>query len=426
MVKLEAARGDFTSLGGLVIFEELINKLELRKKIFDFLPGRKGRCKQRNFHKFRQMMLGFVAGADCLEDMNKLSDDPGFRALCGKDFYVAGTYGNMLRKFEPWQIRRLNETLATTALKLRRKLFKDDRNFILDIDSTDHRQYGKKMEGVRYSGYKGYNCLDSLQAFDQYGFQYWMEVREGATFTANNASTVIERVFRQVPKNMWRFLRADSGYCNFDVMRACAENNVSFVIAMRANMYEPHIKSVCHWRRAKHVFFRDGRECEIGSTIYIAKRNPRETLRVVMIRALKKNPGMFEDRYDYRAWVTNISEHEMKNEDLILFYRKRGNAENMIRELKNGYDIHHFPCEKLIANKAYGLMAAFAYNLMRMQAWNIEGDIPRFSKLIRFRMVNIAGQVVRKARRVIIRISQHRHKEVESWIKQIKYQFGYG
>jgi hypothetical protein len=42
--------------------------------------------------------------------------------------------------------------------------------------------------------------------------------------------------------------------------------------------------------------------------------------------------------------------------------------ENFIRELKNGLDLHHYPCQKLSANKAYGLMAAFAYNLMRYVA----------------------------------------------------------
>jgi len=40
-------------------------------------------------------------------------------------------------------------------------------------------------------------------------------------------------------------------------------------------------------------------------------------------------------------------------EKVVLFYRGRGNAENFIREGKNGFDLHHFPCLKLVANKAY-------------------------------------------------------------------------
>ncbi|MFK7873241.1 MAG: transposase, partial [Oligoflexales bacterium] len=45
--------------------------------------------------------------------------------------------------------------------------------------------------------------------------------------------------------------------------------------------------------------------------------------------------------------------------------RKRGHCENFIRELKNGLDLHHYPCQKLNANRAYGSIAAISYNLMR-------------------------------------------------------------
>jgi hypothetical protein len=44
---------------------------------------------------------------------------------------------------------------------------------------------------------------------------------------------------------------------------------------------------------------------------------------------------------------------------VIEFYRKRGNAENYIREDKYGFDLKHYPCLKLIANKAYGLISEF-------------------------------------------------------------------
>ena len=36
--------------------------------------------------------------------------------------------------------------------------------------------------------------------------------------------------------------------------------------------------------------------------------------------------------------------------------------------LKNGIDLHHFPCQKLDANRVYGTIAAFAYNFMRFMS----------------------------------------------------------
>ena len=102
----------------------------------------------------------------------------------------------------------------------------------------------------------------------------------------------------------------------------------------------------------------------------------------------------------------------MNNEELICFNKKRGNAENFIREFKNGFDIQHFPCLKLNANKAYGLIAAFAYNLMRFSSWTLDSKTPRFSKMLHFRMVYLAGQVVKKARSLIIRLNSHLYNEV--------------
>jgi len=350
--------------------------------------------------------------------MEKLSEDPGFSALCGKNMVTPAAYSFFLQSFKPWQIRRMNDVLLNTSIKMRKKRFADDREFILDVDSTGHKQYGKQMEGYQWSDYRKFSGLDSLQAYDQYGFQYWMDVRPGATYTANGAAEAIERIFAKVPKNFDRKFRGDSGYCQSDVFNACANQNVSFVVKMPANMRNPILSTVRNWRKSK-VHFRDGRKAQIGSTLYRAAKNPRETLRMVVIRTTKKNVTMYEkDRYDYQAWLTNFPESEMKHEEIIEFYRKRGNAENMIRELKNGYDIHHFPCKSLLANRAYGVIAALAYTLMRLQAWNIDGEVPRFSKLIRFRMVFVAGHVVKRGRDTIIRISKHKHKEVCDWLKR--------
>jgi hypothetical protein len=173
--------------------------------------------------------------------------------------------------------------------------------------------------------------------------------------------------------------------------------------------------------------FRDGRECEIGHTIYYPKHG-REALRVTFIRALRPKEqriALFDDaRYDYHAFVSNIGHHELQNEELIHFYQDRGNVENFIREAKNGFDLKHFPCQKLLANKAYSLAGMFAYALMRYMGYLLDPGKPRFSKIIRFRMINLACQVVKHARGVILRFNHHHLKEVENWLTTIKLQFG--
>ena len=425
ITKLEATNKALSALGGLNLFSSVFEHLTLEETLVQALPATKVTTKASGFAKFRALCLGLVAGADCLDDMERLGQDPAFAAQAGH-VNAATTYGDYLRSFTKAQLKDLNLGLIDTALRLRKTAQPKAKDFILDLDSTSHVQSGEKIEGCAYN-YKNEWCLDSLQAFDQFGFQYWMELRPGNTFTANGAPTAINEIFKRVPKKQGRLLRADSGYCNVDVFNACYHADVKFVCAMRENMFGPLVRRVANWKKAKTVKAKGGRECDIAHTLYQQQKGS-QTLRVVMIRALKEDVqalALFDDaRYDYYAWVTNVGHHEMTNEEIIDFYRGRGNAENFIRELKNGFDLKHLPCLKLTANKAYALIAGFAYNLTRYMGFVLSPRRPRFAKVIRFRMVNLACQVVRHARYVTMRFTHDVLKEVQHWSTTIDIQFG--
>lgn len=131
--------------------------------------------------------------------------------------------------------------------------------------------------------------------------------------------------------------------------------------------------------------FYDGRAFDIGQTVFI-NRETNKIMRLVFLRGLKENEGrnsLFGDsRYDYAAFVTTISQHLMSNEEIISLYRSPSNAENFIRELKYGFDMLHYPCRKLTANKAYGLLMALAYNLVRLAGHLLNPVKPLFAKKV--------------------------------------------
>lgn len=411
---------ELTNFGGLPVFTNIWDTIGLGERLRAHLPEDKGDWQKADtVSKFRALAFGFLCEAQCLDDMNWLSSDVGFLSVCGGHVHTPEMYGQWLKKFSDVGIRGLNDALIDTALRLRQATFSKDEDFVLDIDSTSHEQYGRQMEGVAMN-YQHIMCLDSIQAFDNRGFQYWMNVRPGNTFTSNGVSEIIDAVFRKVTKHHYkkRYARADSGFCNNEFFHACFVADVKFVTAMRANMYEPIAGTVKDWNASKRVRFRDGRECEIGHTLYGADNGKQ--LRVVFIRAKKEETeGRLFTDYDYRAFITNIGQHEMADEKIILFYQKRGNAENFIRELKNGFDFHHFPCGKLIANRAYALIGSFAYNMMRYVSFINNPKKQNFSKLLRLRIVKLCARVVRHARTVVFRYVKHIYEEVELFKKKI-------
>ncbi len=147
---IESTNQVFSALGGLPIFDQILDSLNLRRKLKSCLP--QGEVKQRiaTYDKFRSLVLGLIAGAECLDDMEKMSEDKVFQEVCG-DVAAPITYGRFLRDFDKPTIRKLNNLLIEASMKLRFSLFKDNPLFILDLDSTTHLQYGKKMEGLGYN-----------------------------------------------------------------------------------------------------------------------------------------------------------------------------------------------------------------------------------------------------------------------------------
>jgi hypothetical protein len=299
----------------------------------------------------------------------------------------------------------------------------------LDIDSTSNEQFGKKIEGVA-SNYNGVNCLDTIQVFDELGFQYWNDVRAGNTHTSVGSTEIIHRILANMPAQLLglkRFVRADSGYCKKSLFEACATKNAEFVICMRKLMYQPPIGNVTSRERqdiadSERIFFVGGRDCEVGETIY-RLRDAHLALRVIMIRALKRGREdqivHGEEDYDYQGWVSSIGD-DTPPAEVVKFYRGRGHAENFIRELKNGMDLHHYPCQSLSANKAFGIMAAFAHNLMRYVDLKDDPVRPQYAKALRIKYIHVPCQVVRHARDVLLRFMDFHLEGVIKLLMEIR------
>ena len=429
-IKIESTDKSLSAYGGLVIALEATKAFNLRASIAKAMPSLKlGNA--RSADKFEAMVLGSIAGAECLADLETLGQDPAYQETVSKT-YTAKAYGDFLRMFKNFQVKALQYILINQSFAMRANAVGKTATLTIDVDSTSHRQYGKKTEGVE-TNYKNIECLDTLKAFDEFGFPYWHEVRPGATYTSVGAVEVISSIFNRMPnggvyEGVKRFVRGDSGYCNVDVFNACKVAGASFVTHMKDNMLQPRLDTITKWFAQnqddpERILIHDGRECEIGETYYFPE-DGLETLRIVCLRAEKHGLNslpLFDDaRYDYYAFVTNIANTEMTPTEVIKFYRKRGNAENFIKEDKYGFDLKHYPCLKLIANKAYGIITAFATAYMRYLALIQKDKVTHFAKATRNRLINLPVQIIRHARHVIFKFCERHIVEVKRVLQRIK------
>jgi len=197
-------------------------------------------------------------------------------------------------------------------------------------------------------------------------------------------------------------------------------------------------KNSLNWKKTKLQFI-ESDECEVSECrYYVNGLSNKKSLRVIFLRTKVQSDqlNLLEDEYRYFSFVSNIEAGEklpiMKYEqsskkvrkqlgytdvaatieNLIKFYRKRGDTENFIREQKYGLDMKHYPCQKLSANKVFGLIGAFAYNLMRFSSFAIS-ERGCFSKKIRETIINHGCQVVRHARTIKFKFNTEVKRRLE-------------
>ena len=413
-IKITSNAKTLSSYSGLHLFSDLITKFEIRSHFGTYIPQKLRDRGLSSFEKLYSGVMGFIAGAECLDDFDYLGNDPLFYELTSGP--ASTTMGKFLRLFSSKQIQDLRNQLPTLALKLRLWLQPNLYKIIFKMDGTIHQQYGKKMEGVEFS-YRQVNGLSSQNLFDDKGFCYGFALRNGAAHSSVGAIEMMENAFKAVPKSIQKFFVADSAYGSTDIYNSLLNHNVNFAICLSETVWGSLLKNYGNkitWHETGIKFF-DSKNCEIGDLIYPKKglSMGRTFLRVVFIRAKKKIIQSGDNHpYHYYAIVTNMSNSEMTNERIIQFYRKRAQVENNIKDLKNGMDFHHFPCQSLKANHVWGLMGIIAYNLMRLVSFTVSKD-GCFIQSVRKKVVLKACEVINHARYLELRMMNYLEKEVK-------------
>lgn len=346
---------------------------------------------------------------------------------------------------------------------------------IVDVDSTSHEQHGEKMEGLAFN-YKNEWCLDSQVSFNQIGLCHGFQLRSGNTKSGVDAEILIRQSFLDGKKQIERkfkfedFFRADSAYCKQDVIKTLTELGVQFT--MTAHDGTTNWKSLLEktgvdwqdWVYTKEELERAAGkqqrlpQIQITRLYWTPKWSETEESKLVFPIVVKRTwnkdreeelksrghqVSLFhddgfkhEDPWDYYAIVTNFSldlskpelstPHLVDNskkdsekikswsiQEVFLHHQKRGNAENFIKEEKYGYDLKHFPCKKLNANYAYGLLAMTAHNILRWVAIMTRPDRPHFSKKLRQHFIFIPGKIVHHARQVFLKLMEFHYKGVQ-------------
>lgn len=419
----------------------------MAKEFAKCLPERHHSRSQGSYRLGLIQLASLIYGHDCLEDLEEFRDDPYLEEYLKGRGPAPRTMLDFLADFEDEHIEKLKNFLPRLANFIRdhfkRALPAEHKPAELlhtSIDSTSHEQHGKKIEGCAYN-YQSKWCLDSQVVFDEMGLAREFALRPGNTQSGKGAARQIRSVFNNETQDWRAHVSGDSAYALRVMFLECTRLKLSFTFTAHESRtpWRKHLKGITNWKcweySADDIATAKSKdrtlpEIEVGSfnwypswaggKLCFPMAVKRERVGVDTGRKNQQQLGLgiathpnIIGEWKYYAVVTNMSLFKHTPQEVIERHNKRGNCENFIREEKYGYDLKHFPCLKLRANYAYGLLALIAHNILRWVAVIERPHRPHFAKKLRRRFLYRAGKLVTSARKTILKVRANFKAEVD-------------
>jgi hypothetical protein len=371
--------------------------------------GVKSRARGLSEGQFVAAMAESIAlGACCLDDLSVARADTASEMLRGFAVPAPQTAGSFLRRFTLGHVAQLAKALAAVQRRAYEAAGVDQ--VTLDFDSTYIFSRSKRRQGADRTYKKGY-ALHPLLCFDAAsGAAVAARLRRGKVHTAAGMKTFLSEALRAVPKGVAVRARLDSGFYSgptFDQMEAagiiylCGVPMISRIAEAIAG-----IPDEC-W--VSCVDKDEGEVADFGYRLRDARRFRRYVVKRILIA-----PGEQAslETGGYRYWVLVTNDYDTDAVALEAEHRHKANVEAGMRELKSNFGLAALRKHNFMANWAWLLLVCLGHNLCcwlqnlgGLAAGRDGADLR--AKRLRYRYLNLAGLVVRSARRLTIKLPEH-------------------
>lgn len=431
--------------GGLGLMVQLVEHLGLAKAIDRRLHLLKRHLPYHESDHVLNMVYNIVSGGHCLEDLEQRRQDLGYMdALGARRIPDPTTAGDFLRRFGTQDVELLMEAgneigrrvwLAEPACRRRLAW--------IDVDGTIAATTGKCKEGAdfAYNGEWGYGPLVVSLANAQ-EVLYIVNRSANQPSHAGAVKWLDKAVVQARSRGFKRVrLRGDTDFSLTTQFDRWTQDGVEFVFGIDAHpSFVSRAKALneSSWRalerhrsqpprtkprlRPKNIKEEKVREREYKNyrlvnedvaEIPYSPRCARGTYRMIIVRKrinVEQGQQKLEDEIRYFFYVTNVSENDLKTEEVVFESNARCHQENLIEQLKNGVRATQMPAGDLVANWAYMVIGALAWNLKVWLALSLPEELGarallkmEYRRFVK-RVIRIPAQILEKGRRLVYRL----------------------
>jgi hypothetical protein len=381
--------------------------------------------------KVMSLLAGMVAGADSIEDMDRLRHTGN--GLVFDQIRAPSTLGTFLRALTHGHVQQLNAVLRQTLIAVAERALllpgKEEVVFV-DLDSTHRQVYGYAKQGAAVGRLKGKKTLHPLIATASTPIARPVvvavrmrrgkaaDVRGAARFLAEALTTV-----RALAPSARIVVRADSKFYTADVAATAARYGAAVSLTTGSN---PSVNAAIgqipdtawttiHYPQAfvddqTGELVSDAELAEISYTAFTSHPHKKQATGRLIVRRVKRlNPktepgqdGLFDVWRYHAVFVT--SKFEMLQAESQ--HRDHAIIEQVIADAAASA-LAHLPSGSFQANAAWAVLWAIAHNLTRAAGALASAFHARATTAtIRAHLINIPARLARSARRLTLHMPE--------------------
>jgi hypothetical protein len=381
--------------------------------------------------KVLSLVAGMVAGADSIEDMDRLRQTGN--GVVFDQIRAPSTLGTFLRALTHGHVQQLNAVLRQSLIALAERtplLPGADEVVFVDLDSTHRQVYGYAKQGAAVGRLKGKKTLHPLIAIASTPIARPVvvavrmrrgkaaDVRGAARFLAEALSTV-----RALAPTARVVVRADSKFYTADVAATAARYGAAVSLTTGSN---PSVNAAIGqipesaWTAIHypHAFVddetgelvSDAEVAEIGYIAFTSHPAHKQVCGRLIVRRVKRlNPktapgqdGLFTVWRYHAVFLT--SNFEMLQAESQ--HRAHAIIEQVIADA-TASALAHLPSGSFPANAAWAVLWAIAHNLTRAAGALASAFHARATTAtIRAHLINIPARLARSARRLTLHLPE--------------------
>ena len=326
-------------------------------------PRRDERVLHASLALLRQRIYQIVAGYEDANDAGRLRHDPMLQIVADQPLGCALGSQPTLSRWEnvptPRELVRLCDAWLEIFIRVCGDQVRQRGEIVLDLDSTDDPTHGQQQLSF-FNGAYGQHMYHPMLVFERHtGYLLAARLRPG---NASSHGRIVPMLLRLVPRLQAAFpevkikLRGDAGFALPLLYEFCEFFGIAYTIGIPANqVFQRRAEP-----RQEHLQRRYQRtqlpQRSFSSFRHRARSWSRQ--RRICYKAEHTATGT-----NLRFLATNCPGHASA---LFAFYNDRGECENRIEELKNGFRADRLSCHRFLANAFRLLVYGFAYNLVNL------------------------------------------------------------